>query len=311
MKFPIEMNKHNKDRLTIFYDITLACNNRCEYCYASNYLDNTKLFNHDVFEKFKKAFNDLDRSNEIELFILGGDPFFTDYIQRLNELDYTNVSLSIYSNLNFPFSVLCKRLDMLKNLDFDVIGSYHESSNIDYFKRNILYLKDGSEVIFLVSPRNISSIEKEVNWCDDNGIPYTITPLGENGKLDSVRFKRYDLAYQERVDKLLGGSVESNFVNLEGYMLDAREIYKYDLHKISHNFFLLCKLSWMKVSYYGEVTALCSYNCSYDISEGFKSQTVLCSNNDCRCDNTLYKKLLRGKNTDGFYKFSKYFGDKI
>ena len=40
----IEMNPQNKNKLVLHYDMTLACNLRCSYCFKLPELDNKKLF---------------------------------------------------------------------------------------------------------------------------------------------------------------------------------------------------------------------------------------------------------------------------
>ena len=101
-----EMNLHNKGNIKLNYDITLACNNRCSYCYALDYLDNSKIINEEVFQNVIKYVNELEN---VYLSILGGEPLlvYDKLIEFFGKIkcDYTEV----ISNFNFnPNSIQMK-----------------------------------------------------------------------------------------------------------------------------------------------------------------------------------------------------------
>ena len=85
----IILNDNNpKNNLLIKYFITLACNNRCPYCFMLPELNNKLKFNPDVFELFKTKINEINREKHfIRLELLGGDPLFIDEINRLKEIE--------------------------------------------------------------------------------------------------------------------------------------------------------------------------------------------------------------------------------
>ena len=100
MKKIILNNHRPKDNLLIKYFITLACNNRCPYCFMLPELNNKLKFNKEIFELFKTKINQLKQNVKLE--ILGGDPLFINEINRLSEFD-TNIvkDIILYSNCNF------------------------------------------------------------------------------------------------------------------------------------------------------------------------------------------------------------------
>jgi sulfatase maturation enzyme AslB (radical SAM superfamily) len=158
-----EMNLHNKDKVKLHYDITLSCNNRCEYCYALEELDNSKLFDSDTFENFIDQCNKLgeqSESNEPEVHvdILGGEPLLLldKVFELIDRVKHNN--FRIFSNFNFKNK---EKIEMLKNFvltsdkNIQIFVSVHESSNQEILKRNILYIKDLVEITLLLNDDNI------------------------------------------------------------------------------------------------------------------------------------------------------------
>ena len=310
----IEMNKWNEGRLSLTYYITMACNNRCPYCYALGDLDNDKTFNHEVFNQFRDAFNGLDRTNGIELTLLGGEPLFVDEIERIKELDLTNTGLIIFSNLNYSESVFKERLKLIEGVDCWIACSLHESSNLVDVKRNILYLHDNFEnveVSFLIDTENILRMKDYVELIIHHGIPYTINPLRDGGRPEYVNF--FDSDYGENYEMLnrwLDGSIECGEVTFGDRPLTAKEICEFRISEIAHVYWLQCSPTPFKISYSGWVSASCNHTYKSHISKGLKlPEMVLCSDKSCTCDLITYKKLLRPKDRDANKEFHEYFGD--
>lgn len=310
----IEVNKKHKGRMSISYDITLACNNRCSYCYMLDRLDNSATFNHEVFDKFKKAFNELDRTNNIELMLLGGDPLFIDEIVRINELDLTNVKLVISTNLNYSPEILDHRLGLIENVEHVISCSYHESSNPSWVMRNVGYIHEKFKnigVTFITSPENFLRISDTIKLIRRMGVPYTIDPIYYNNGVIRTRFDResYGDNYDLLVD-LLDGSKDPNELMFGDKILTDSEIYEYDIRRISYIYFTLCEPNLLGVGYNGSVSTTCGYECTYDITDGLKKhKQILCIDNHCNCDVTSYKKLLRPRDRDANKKFHEHFGD--
>ena len=54
----IHFNRFMKNKLIYSYDITMRCNLRCSYCYATDILDNKKSGDVAVADKVVQAFKD-------------------------------------------------------------------------------------------------------------------------------------------------------------------------------------------------------------------------------------------------------------
>jgi sulfatase maturation enzyme AslB (radical SAM superfamily) len=309
----IEVNKWNKGGMLLMYDITLACNNRCPYCFMLDRLDNTLAFNHEVFDEFKKAFNALDRTNEIRLALSGGEPLFVDEIERIKELDWTNTELSILSNLNYPESVFKERLKLIEGLDYHIECSIHESSNVVDVKRNILHLHNNFgnvDVTFMATPDNILTVNGYVEFATQHNIPYTIHPLRLSDASGKV-FCYSDYGENaELLERLISKPSDDEDVTFDDRLLTGNEIHEFRIQNISHIYYTQCELSIPKISFDGVVTVRCEYPYRSHISKGIMPpEMVLCSNNCCNCTLATYKKLLRPKDRDANKEFHEYFGD--
>jgi len=139
------MNEQNKGKLLLHYDIVLACNNRCTYCYCLDELDNKKLINDKVFEDTIEAINALP-DQELVIDFLGGEPLIVyervfEFIERTMR---KGIQFNITTNLNFkPSSKRISRLIefLSKYENVYVSPSWHSVNNQEYFKANIIQLK--------------------------------------------------------------------------------------------------------------------------------------------------------------------------
>lgn len=303
------INENNKGKLTLMYYITMACNNRCPYCYVLDELDNKLLFNHKTFDEFKKHFNALDRTNPIELQLLGGDPLFVDEIQRIKELDLANVELIIFTNASYKPEKFKQRLNLLDGVDFNVYVSFHRSSNQDYLKENIEYLNDSgllNVVSILLNDEISEELEPTIKDYSARNIKMVVSPLFEPNVIDSETYSNFN----ETTQSLFKYSTDENFVDFDGTSLNSYEANTINISEISQMFYLQCELNVLMVQYDGTVTSACSYNYSYHISKGILPKMVFCNNQVCYCDDTSYKKLLRPKKTEKTDFLLKFLKDK-
>ena len=171
----IILNDNNpKNNLLIKYFITLACNNRCPYCFMLPELNNKLKFNPDVFELFKTKINEINREKHfIRLELLGGDPLFIDEINRLKEIDQTNLEFILYSNCNFnPI----KFKEKIESLEFKskIVVSIHQVSNLNYVKENPSIFEekntDDSRLVFAEKADEMWGEDDDESdyWSDDD-----------------------------------------------------------------------------------------------------------------------------------------------
>lgn len=299
------INSFNKNVLTISYYFTMACNNRCEYCYKLNELNNKLLINNEVFDMFKKSFNSLDRSKKINLVLLGGDPLFVDEIQRFREIDFTNVDVLILSNCNFEPKKFEQKIKSLNFLNFKIHASHHLSSNQKYFKENVKYLKENNllDVIsILVNDNNVNKLKNLILFFKDNNYNIAIMPL----KTNNSDF----LDLNKETKKLFELTNNKNFISVDDVELTEYEAYNLDFKHLSHFFYLKCEFSNIFINYNGEITYGCSYKLTDHIKNGIKIKTLLCNNNECYCDFNQYKEIIKSKNLEQSNKILNFIKNK-
>lgn len=287
----MELNKNNKNTISIFYDITLSCNNRCSYCYQLQNLNNSLVFNLEVFETFKYQFNNIDKLNKVELHILGGDPLFIDDIIKLNELDLTNTDLVIFSNCNYEPSKFKNKIERLNDIKFKIYVSFHESSNTEYVIQNILYLISVDKldmVSFMINLKNLETLKPIVEEIKSLNVNFGISP---------IRIGKSAAISQEILNFLDIHQNNNNTITIDNIILNDKEIRNLKIENISYNFFTKCRLSIFRVDFFGNISSACEYNLNSNIKNGFLVKDVLCNNKTCYCDTSSYKVLLKSKNT--------------
>lgn len=112
--------------------LTNKCNSACVYCWeglSSRWQKETgKYFNDTEIEMLDKAISvlieywqtDLQHKNDIEISLLGGEPFFTDHMfyfikNFCNKVDSGNIVINVTTNLNYNSSLLEKFFDNIKD----------------------------------------------------------------------------------------------------------------------------------------------------------------------------------------------------
>ena len=296
MKKIILNNHRPKDNLLIKYFITLACNNRCPYCFMLPELNNKLKFNKEIFELFKTKINQLKQNVKLE--ILGGDPLFINEINRLSEFD-TNIvkDIILYSNCNFnPIKFQTKINSFQFSCKF--IVSIHKVSNLDYVKQNILYLQTKNmieEILFILDENSIEEVHDFINFFEVNNLKYVIDLVRKDGIIvENESTKKIFLDhYKEKA---------SNY-KINNIYFTEKEIIEYDLYNIAEYFTVKCFTNEISVDYYGNISMNCNHPYTSHIKDGFKVIPLLCNNKRCDCAYAQYKELLYPKDDNQITKF--------
>lgn len=278
------MNIHNKDHISIDYDITRACNNRCPYCCELDYLDNAKIFNPEVFEQVIESINNYKYTGKFSVSLLGGDPLIVpekvkEFVQRIN------AKVTVYSNLNFPPT--SKNIQLVKDLDCKFINSIHDSSIPKNVKANILQLKNKVIPIIMIRPEGIDLMLEYANWLIENKIPYKVQFIRD--EIDTVKMDLKD----ERVTKIFNGSIKNIVDTIDDKTFTEIESLEADLMNIATRHKVICQLYMCRVKFDGKIATLCSNPIDYGhVKNGFHFKELMCSNNHCLCDTRNYKRIL-------------------
>lgn len=295
-----EMILHNKNKVKLHYDITLACNNRCEYCYALEDLDNSKLFDSDTFENFIDQCNKLgeqSESNEPEVHvdILGGEPLLLldKVFELIDRVKHNN--FRIFSNFNFKNK---EKIEMLKNFvltsdkNIQIFVSVHESSNQEILKRNILYIKDLVEITLLLNDNNIDYNFEFYTFLKENKIKYGVEELINSdgsssfSKIQNEKFKEMIQNSNMFVDK----------VSIDSEVFTHLEVLENDLLNISSKCRTICELSELRIKYNGDIEPICNNPIKLgNIFDSLIIKNIYCNSFNCRCSANSYKKLFNYK----------------
>lgn len=286
------MNKHNKDLIILHYDITLACNNRCDYCYALDYLDNSKLINEDTFYNTIKAINEIKKPIKVD--ILGGEPLLVvDKIRELLQKTSKDTEYSIFTNLNFnstsnKIKKISDILDEFNNTKLMI--SWHMSSNKNNIMSNILALKNKNIIVtLLVNDNNNQDLLNISKFLIENGVRYVVEFLRD--KDGTTELTDYDnTEYKE----LMRNSYDVNNKNmLDDVEYSLEDILKMGYLDIAKTHYVICKLMQLKIDYDGNVTPICSniHNIGH-IRDGINIKDILCNKFSCLCSTMNYKKIM-------------------
>lgn len=282
------MNEHNKGKLVLMYDMLLACNNRCAYCYCLDDLDNKKLINNEVFEDTIKAINNLP-DHELNIDILGGEPLIVyeklfEFIERTTR---KGIKFNIISNLNFKPSSkrICRLIEfMAEHENVDVNASWHGDNNQEHFKANILQLKDSVISTLLLSDETTPAVKDQIKFLNSHDIPYVIEPIYNNdGTSQLSNFDTY--AELSLSDPLF------DTVYMDGVLQDQSR--RPEFLTIAQNYKTICELSSLRISYDGKITTICTnpYKLGY-IKNGIEIEEIFCNGFHCICSTYNYKRVL-------------------
>lgn len=306
----IEFNKRDEFEYHIHYSITMACNNRCEYCHVLDLLDNTELHDREMFElvisqiiKFKEEHPEY----HFNIFLKGGEPLLVPdkVIEFMDRIGYDNIHWYIFSNFNFKpnGSKITKLVNHAKKHKFSILCSVHESSDHNFVKENIITFKDTVEVHFLLDDNNVDFIYNYAKWLLDTiGIrehhSYVVADIRVYDKAVRKKIAHTDDT-DEKVKFILEHADQCDGDVMFGDILySAQEARELDLKGISSQYFTVCKMNGMNIRYDGTINMNCEYPYRSHIKDGLEIKEVFCDRHRCICSTDQYKKLLRprGKN---------------
>lgn len=278
------MNLHNKDHISIDYDITRACNNRCPYCCEMNYLDNSMKVNEETFEQVIKAINEYQYNGRFSVSLLGGDPLVVphkvkEFVQRVN------AKVNVYSNLSYP--PYSKHIQLVKDLDCEFTASWHDSSDHDWVKANLLQLKNKVKPILMIRPENIDMMTQHSKWLINNEIQYRVQFI--RNELDVVQMNLKD----SRVKEIFDGSLKNIVDTIDDETFTEIESLEADLMNIATRYKVICQLYMCRVKFDGTIATLCTNPVDYGhVKDGFNFKELMCSGNHCLCDTRNYKRII-------------------
>jgi len=294
-------NKRNEHKVLVSYDITMACNNRCPYCIRGHELDQNKMVNPEICDLVVSGIYDIldkDKNRHMEFELLGGDPLFVvdKTVEIIERLQDDRIDIIVTTNLNFdPDGYVIKSIMECSDINrFTVTCSWHESSNEDYIKRNLIQMKDIVEVMLLVSDENINRVYEQYKWIRNNigNVLMTVEPL--NTTDGSLLLSDLDNPlYVEMVMNSIENDVDLR-VTIDDVVYDYHDCIKLDLKSISSKYYTICKLAQFRIKWDGKIKADCAYPLKGHIRDGLPDiKEVFCNKHRCICDLDLYKKLIR------------------
>lgn len=292
----IEFNPHRKETVWFGFEITLKCNNRCDYCYALDRLDNKTLTNDEVFYATIKALNDFVEEYpnfEVVVNLLGGEPLLVkdkciEFIQSIP----SSIKVEIYANLNYNGKHL-KGLEVFDNVK--IICSWHESSDADLIKSNLEMYTGSIEACIFATDNNWPEFYEHAKWCSERNILFRVESVREQPS-NKYMFTQWHTDKYKEVYKL-SRDVKKLYsikdpIDDTDLGLDPDEI-----RLVPFIYHTLCSINQYNIRYTGEVISGCEYPYEKTIQEGLEIKEVYCKDYMCYCDTGAYKKL-RKKNAN-------------
>ena len=290
----IEYNPHRKHQVWFGFEITLKCNNRCDYCYALDRLDNRTLTNDEVFYATIKALNDFVISHpnyEVTVNLLGGEPLLVKdkCIEFIDSIP-SSINVEIYANLNYNG----KHLQGLEKFDNTrIICSWHESSDPELIKNNLENYTGKIETCLFVTDNNWPEFSKYARWCADRNIMFRIESVREQPS-NVYLFTQWE---SEEYYELLKLSREVRKAHNYKEKEEDTDIglNPDEIRHVSKMYHTLCTINQYNIRYFGDIISGCGYPYENDIWSGLEVKEVYCPGYMCYCDIASYKKLAAKK----------------
>lgn len=295
------MNLYNKNSIIIHYDICLACNNRCSYCYKLNELDNTKFINNESFEKTIEAINSLKKQHpeyNLTIVILGGEPLLVidKLIEFVERIYSDNIKIQIFSNVNFEPSSepIQKIIKFYKRFPyFELLISWHKNVDDERIKSNILQCQDFGVITLLLSNDNLQQIYNDMLWLTKN----TNLSFGIENIRDEYGISTFNLFDDERYIAIVNQADKKDGVNIiDDVIYNNIESKKLDFLNISKKYYTICQVSRLSIDWYGNIKAICDYPFRSNIKKGIEISELYCNQYSCKCTTETYKKLIKVRN---------------
>ena len=311
-----EFNAYMRKKMIVSYEITRACNLRCEYCYNLKFLDNAQTHDVDmarmVIDKLTE-FKETHPDWELELDILGGDPLMApnlfDFVEELAKID---IVIWVVTNLMTTDREKLTRLRGLMEFpNVGVAATWHDKINNDVFKENMLFMKES------MSHRDYGIKEKAVNtnliasfvlfndnqdminkshWLRDNDIQYGVTHYYDEAQNRHEKYSEFSDATREVFENSIPYGYD---FYLGDEKLTMEQFENMELYKVADNYRVVCEPLNYNIKYDGEVSLSCKKarkrSLDYNIKDGLKPMRLFCDKGDCYCSWYGYKELIGKK----------------
>jgi len=300
----IPFNSFMKNKLVYSYDITMRCNLRCSYCYASDVLDNKKTGDKTVASKVIQAMKDFKEQypdHIFELDLLGGDPLLAKNLwDFLDEALPIGFDIWIVTNLMMGPRTLAKAKEYLQKYpNLGIAATWHsEGIKDEKFKENVLFFKDvirpmwsqADEVWYdnfitsFVLYNDNETMYNNAKWCLDNGIHYGLNILYDDHMLYRSETK------EEWSDETI--FVWKNSFNYQrtrwewdNKRISLDEFEERKLYKISYYYNVICHPVNWHIRYDGDIYNSCNYlpRKTSHIDKGIHPVKMYCKDSDCKC----------------------------
>lgn len=289
----LHYNKHKAFQVDIGYEITLKCNNRCSYCYNLHSLDNRTTVHEPTFQSTIREINRFMEEQpeyEVRINLLGGEPLLVknkviEFLEKISP----RALVDIYANLNYSGSHL-KGLEKFENAT--IVCSWHESSDPERIKKNLLMYDGNKEISFFLTNNNFDTMYQHAQWAISHNLQFRVESVRDVDNsymftnFSSERF--HELHIKSRDIRRRCGIWKPDDTNVG---LDEDSI-----RNISQVYHTVCKINQYIIKYNGEIGVSCGYPHRSHIDDGIKIQEVYCNGYMCYCDTGSYKKLVRKSN---------------
>jgi len=307
-----KFNEYMRHKVILSYDISMACNLRCEYCYMLDTLDNTKTHDPEMSVLVIKQLAKFKEENpeiELELDILGGEPLMAPnlfgFVEELSKID---IVIWVVTNLMTTDTEKMGKLRQLMELpNVGVACTWHDGVDDNRFKRNLLFMKESMEhrdfgikekrintnfvVSFVLYNDNKGMIEK-TEWLTDKGIQYGMTHLYDK---DDRRVEKFS-EFTDETKEVYKTTMQYNYdFFLDDRKVTTEEFENEELYKVADNYRVVCEPLNYCISYDGKVILSCKKTSkiryTYHISEGIQPMRIFCEGGDCYCSYYGYKEV--------------------
>lgn len=298
----IEMNPQNKNKLVLHYDMTLACNLRCSYCFKLPELDNKKLFNEEVYNDTLNAVIDFKNKNtniDITFDLIGGDSFMVidKAIHFMDTLEKNNIKSVCFTNFSFDKNSQNQEILKINNYMnshelFLLNVSWHQFGNQDWIKENLLILDKSVVVLFVLSDNNIDFVFESTQWLKENTKHnYVFEYIRDS--FDTKEFESFENEKFKIISQNSLNSTMSDKINLlDNIQYDAAESKQMDFVNIAKNFHTICELSQLRIDYNGNIHSTCGYHFEGgNVKNGIPPLKNVYCNSSCICGTYNYKKI--------------------
>lgn len=208
-----KFNNQNKSKiLTVTWDITYRCQNRCVHCFE---MDSLKNKSEEVtLNQIVEVLNQIKQHGVMNMIYSGGDPFAReDFMDILEETRRQALSITILSSgqaINFEMAkklkslkVMCVELTFLgcKAETHDALSSVGGSyirllRAVEYLQENGVNIK----AKYMLLKQNVREVEDFITFCNQNNIQFVIDytlyePWNKSGIVNDYLVSKEDMSH--------------------------------------------------------------------------------------------------------------------